>query len=333
MLHSYSEHFDFSQEETPNMPELKFGAVLWSQATDWDGFLSAAKHADALGFDSIWTWDHLYAIFGEPDQPIVEGYTALAGLAVSTQNAEIGLLVGANTFRNPGLVAKSIVTIDHMSQGRVILGLGGAWFELEHTAFGIDFGSGFGERLDWMDEATAAVRALLDGASVTSDGGRYQFQDLKLNPAPLQEHLPIMIGGSGEKKTLRTVARYADQWNAFGSPETLTHKDNVLRSHCADVGRKHEDIERTVGAKIVIRETASEAGRVLEELMEHNQTPMGNIADDETFWIGTAEQIAERMIAYRQVGFHTFLVEMPAPYDRETMNALIEVVKPAVASA
>lgn len=315
------------------MPELKFGAVLWSQATDWDGFLSAAKHADALGFDSIWTWDHLYAIFGEPDQPIVEGYTALAGLAVSTQNAEIGLLVGANTFRNPGLVAKSIVTIDHMSQGRVILGLGGAWFELEHTAFGIDFGSGFGERLDWMDEATAAVRALLDGASVTSDGGRYQFQDLKLNPAPLQEHLPIMIGGSGEKKTLRTVARYADQWNAFGSPETLTHKDNVLRSHCADVGRKHEDIERTVGAKIVIRETASEAGRVLEELMEHNQTPMGNIADDETFWIGTAEQIAERMIAYRQVGFHTFLVEMPAPYDRETMNALIEVVKPAVASA
>jgi alkanesulfonate monooxygenase SsuD/methylene tetrahydromethanopterin reductase-like flavin-dependent oxidoreductase (luciferase family) len=333
MLHSYSEHFDFSQEETPNMPELKFGAVLWSQATDWDGFLAAAKDADALGFDSIWTWDHLYAIFGEPDQPIVEGYTALAGLALSTQNAEIGLLVGANTFRNPGLVAKSVVTIDHMSQGRVILGLGGAWFELEHTAFGIDFGPGFGERLDWMDEATAAVRALLDGASVTSDGGQYQFQDLKLNPAPLQEHLPIMIGGSGEKKTLRTVARYADQWNAFGSPETLTHKDNVLRSHCADVGRKHEDIERTVGAKIVIRETASEAGRVLEELMEHNQTPMGNIADDETFWIGTAEQIAERMIAYRQVGFHTFLVEMPAPYDRETMNALIELVKPAVASA
>ena len=315
------------------MPELKIGAVLWSQATDWDGFLSAATDADALGFHSIWTWDHLYAIFGEPDQPIVEGYTALAGLALGTQHAEIGLLVGANTFRNPGLVAKSIVSIDHMSQGRAILGLGGAWFELEHTAFGIDFGSGFGERLDWMDEATAAVRALLDGASVTSEVGRYQFQELKLNPAPLREHLPIMIGGSGEKKTLRTVARYADQWNAFGSPETLTHKDNVLRSHCADVGRNHEDIERTVGAKIVIRDRASEAGRVLEELMEHNQTPMGNIADDETFWIGTADQIAEKMLAYRHVGFHTFLVEMPAPYDRETMNALIEVVKPVVASA
>lgn len=315
------------------MPDLKIGAVLWSQATDWERFLSAAADADALGYDSIWTWDHLYAIFGEPDQPILEGYTALAGLAMGTRRADIGLLVGANTFRNPGLVAKSVVSIDQMSKGRAILGLGGAWFELEHTAFGIDFGSGFGERLDWMDEATAAIRSLLDGDSVTSDAGRYQFQDLKLNPAPFREHVPIMIGGSGEKKTLRTVARYADQWNAFGSPETLAHKDNVLRSHCDDVGRNPEDIERTVGAKIVIRDSGADAGAFLEELMEHNQTPMDQIAEDETFWIGTADQIAERMIAYRQVGFHTFLVEMPSPYDRETMQALIEVVKPAVASS
>jgi len=315
------------------MSELKFGAVLWSQATSWNGFLSAAAEADALGYDSIWTWDHLYAIFGEPDQPIVEGYTALAGLAMGTRHADIGLLVGANTFRNPGLVAKSVVSIDHMSQGRAILGLGGAWFELEHTAFGIDFGSGFGERLDWMDGATAAIRSLLDGESVTSDAGRYHFQDLKLNPTPLREHLPIMIGGSGEKKTLRTVAKYADQWNAFGSPETLAHKDDVLRSHCDDVGRNPEDIERTVGAKILIRDSEAAAVRLLEDLMEHNKTPMDRIAEDETFWIGTAEQIAERMVAYRQVGFHTFLVEMPSPYDRETMHALIEVVKPAVASA
>jgi alkanesulfonate monooxygenase SsuD/methylene tetrahydromethanopterin reductase-like flavin-dependent oxidoreductase (luciferase family) len=142
-----------------------------------------------------------------------------------------------------------------------------------------------------------------------------------------------MIGGSGEKKTLRTVARYADQWNAFGTPETLTHKDEVLRAHCDDVGRDHSEIERTVGAKIVIRDTEDEAQRVLESLMEHNQTPMSNIADDHTFWIGTAEQIAEKMVGYRKVGFDTFLVEMPAPYDRETMEALIETVKPAVAAS
>jgi alkanesulfonate monooxygenase SsuD/methylene tetrahydromethanopterin reductase-like flavin-dependent oxidoreductase (luciferase family) len=316
------------------MAELKFGAVLWSQATDWAGFLAAAQRADDLGYDTIWTWDHLYAIFGEPHQPVVEGYTALAGLAMGTKRADLGLLVGANTFRNPGLVAKSVITADYMSGGRAILGLGGAWFELEHTAFGIDFGTGFGQRLDWFDEATAAIRDLLDGRSVTSpDDGRYQFRDLVLDPLPMRDRLPIMIGGSGEKKTLRTVARYADQWNAFGTPETLTHKDAVLRAHCDDVGRDHTEIERTVGAKIVIRDTEDEAKRVLESLMEHNQTPMSNIADDHTFWIGTAEQIAEKMVGYRRVGFDTFLVEMPAPYDRETMDALIESVKPAVAAS
>lgn len=310
---------------------MKLGAVLWSQATDWAGFLAAAQYADELGYDSIWTWDHLYAIFGDPDQPVVEGYTALAGLAQSTERAELGLLVGANTFRNPGVVAKSVVTIDHISGGRAILGLGGAWFELEHTAFGIDFGTGFGQRLDWMDEATAAIRSLLDGETVSSGGGgRYAFDGLRLNPIPFRDRLPIMIGGSGEKKTLRTVAKYADQWNAFGSPSTLAAKDAVLLRHCEEVGRDPGEIERTVGAKIVMRATESAARQVHEDMMEHNRTPMSAIAGDETFWLGTAAETIERMLAYREVGFHTLLAEMPAPYDRETMETLIGVVAPAV---
>lgn len=316
------------------MSQMKIGAVLWSQATDWEGFLTAARRADRLGYDSIWTWDHLYAIFGEPHQPIVEGYTALAGLAMGTEQAEIGLLVGANTFRNPGIVAKSMVTIDHISGGRAILGLGGAWFGPEHTAFGIDFGTGFGQRLDWMDEATAAIRSLLDGETVTSGGeGRYRFRELRLDPLPVRQHMPIMIGGSGEKKTLRTVARYADQWNAFGTPETLARKDAVLRRHCDEVGRNHVEIERTVGAKIVIRESESAARRVLDDLMERNRTPMSSIADDHTFWVGTADEITDRLLGYRQIGFRTLLAEMPAPYDEETMETLIGVVRPAVDSA
>jgi alkanesulfonate monooxygenase SsuD/methylene tetrahydromethanopterin reductase-like flavin-dependent oxidoreductase (luciferase family) len=312
------------------MPDVKFGAVLWSQATDWAGFLSAAQHADELGYDSIWTWDHIYAIFGDPHQPILEGYTALAGLATETKRTELGLLVGANTFRNPGLVAKMMVNIDHMSQGRAILGLGGAWFEPEHQAFGIDFGTGFGQRLDWMDEATAAIRALIDGGTVTSDGdGRYAFSGLRLNPGPARSRMPIMIGGSGEK-TLRSVAKYADQWNAFGDPETLQRKDSVLQRHCDDVGRDHTGIERTTSGKIVLRKSESEAQEVLTALMEHNRTPMSGIADDETFWVGTPDSLIERLLAYREIGFHTFIAEIPAPYDRETMETIIEVVKPAV---
>jgi alkanesulfonate monooxygenase SsuD/methylene tetrahydromethanopterin reductase-like flavin-dependent oxidoreductase (luciferase family) len=315
------------------MADVKLGAVLWSQASDWPEFLAAARHADDLGFDSIWTWDHLYAIFGDPYQQVVEGYTALAGIAMGTEKSEIGLLVGANTFRNPGLVAKSMVTIDHMSGGRAILGIGGAWFGTEHTAFGLDFGTGFGQRLDWLDEATGAIRALLDGETVTSDGmGRYSFDELRIAPLPLRVPMPIMIGGSGERKTLRTVAKYADQWNAFGTPETLARKDAVLRAHCEDVGRDHSVIERTVGAKIVIRPTVEAARHVLEGFMERNRTPMTAIADDDTFWVGTPDKLTEQMSAYVEVGFSTFLVELPAPYDRETMEVLAGTIRPALSA-
>jgi alkanesulfonate monooxygenase SsuD/methylene tetrahydromethanopterin reductase-like flavin-dependent oxidoreductase (luciferase family) len=315
------------------MADVKLGAVLWSQASDWPEFLAAARHADDLGFDSIWTWDHLYAIFGDPYQQVVEGYTALAGIAMGTEKSEIGLLVGANTFRNPGLVAKSMVTIDHMSGGRAILGIGGAWFGTEHTAFGLDFGTGFGQRLDWLDEATGAIRALLDGETVTSDGmGRYSFDELRIAPLPLRVPMPIMIGGSGERKTLRTVAKYADQWNAFGTPETLARKDAVLRAHCEDVGRDHSVIERTVGAKIVIRPTVEAARHALEGFMERNRTPMTAIADDDTFWVGTPDQLTEQMSAYVEVGFSTFLVELPAPYDRETMEVLAGTIRPAISA-
>jgi alkanesulfonate monooxygenase SsuD/methylene tetrahydromethanopterin reductase-like flavin-dependent oxidoreductase (luciferase family) len=313
------------------MGDVRFGINLWSQASDWDSFLAAAQLADRLGYDHLWTWDHLLPIFGALDQPILEGYTALAAVAAATERIRLGLFVGANTFRNPGIVAKSVVTIDHISHGRAILGLGGAWFEAEHRAFGIDFGRGFGERLDRLRESMSAIRQLVDGETVTSPAdGYYAFDALRILPVPVQPHLPIMIGGSGERKTLRIVAESADMWNAFGSAEVLAAKDAVLRAHCADVGRDPSTIERTVGCKITIRDTAAEAERAVRAALEHNRAPVSLATTDATFWTGTAEQIAEIMVGYRDVGFETFIVELPAPYDVETIHALIEVVKPMV---
>ena len=315
------------------MAEVKLGANLWSQASDWPTFLEAGRQAERLGFDHLWTWDHVLAIFGDASQPIFEGYTALAALAQATDRIGLGLFVGANTFRNPALAAKSVLTIDHISGGRAMMGLGGAWFELEHRAFGFDFGSGFGQRLDWLAEAVPAVRGLLDGDEVTSpSGGRYAFDHLRLAPGPAQDRIPLVIGGSGERKTLRIVAEHADIWNAFGLPDELVHKDEVLRRHCEDVGRNPDDIERSVGCKVTIRSTEAEAERVRRALLEHNRTPLASVADDHTFWTGTPEQVAETMTAYRRIGFSTFIVELPAPYDLETMESLVTTVKPMVES-
>lgn len=315
-------------------PGTRLGILLWNQATDWAGFEAAARRVDELGYEHLWTWDHLYAIFGDPYQAVFEGNTTLAAWAMVTRNARLGLMVGANTFRNPGLVAKMTTNLDRMSDGRAILGLGGAWFELEHASYGIEFGGSVGERLDWMDEAVAALRRLVDGEEFSSTGdGRYRFDHLRMEPPAVQARLPIMIGGGGERKTLRTVAKYADMWNESGSVELLRRKDEVLRAHCAAVGRDSAEIERTTSCKPVIRDTEAAARRAWEAQMAHNRTPMTEVEDDETFWAGTPEQIAERMIARREIGFHTFIAEMAAPYDEETLERWIGDVKPMVDAA
>jgi alkanesulfonate monooxygenase SsuD/methylene tetrahydromethanopterin reductase-like flavin-dependent oxidoreductase (luciferase family) len=313
------------------MANVKFGILLWSQAASWSEMLDAAKTVDRLGYAHLWTWDHLYAIFGDPYQPIFEGYSLLNAWARETERVRLGLLVGANTFRNPGLVAKIAATLDHVSEGRAIVGIGGAWMEPEHTAHGIEFGSGFGQRLDWLDESVGAIRGLLDGEEVTSEpGAHYAFDHLRHQPPPVQQHVPILIGGSGEKKTLRTVARYADMWNAMGPVDVMRHKIEVLRQHCEDVGRDPSQIEFTLGIKATIRDSEDEADRVWKAAMEHNRTPLERVADDTTFWNGTAAQLAEKLAPYVELGFHTVISEQPAPYDTETLQRLIGEVKPLV---
>ena len=216
------------------MSDVRLGICLWNQAAEWAELEAAARRVDELGYEHLWTWDHLYAIVGDPYKSVFEGYATLGALAKVTWSVRLGLFVGANTFRNPGLVAKSLTTLDHASGGRIIAGLGAAWHELEHEAHGIDFGSSPGERLRWLEESVGALRGLFAGETVTSPpGGRYEFRDLRLLPPPVQKPIPIMVGGSGEKRTLKLVARHADACNFVGDTARVRHKLAVLHEHCA----------------------------------------------------------------------------------------------------
>jgi alkanesulfonate monooxygenase SsuD/methylene tetrahydromethanopterin reductase-like flavin-dependent oxidoreductase (luciferase family) len=314
------------------MNDFKIGINLWSQGSTWPDLLDTAREVDHLGYESLWTWDHVKAIFGDPHQPIFEGWTAITAWAMATQRVKIGLMVGANTFRNPGLVAKIATTLDHVSGGRAILGLGGAWFELEHSEFGIEFGNSVGERLDWLDESVGAVRALVSGEKVTSPaGGRYHFRDLTINPLPVQKRLPILIGGNGRTKTLRTLAKYGDMWNAFGLPAEVKELDGVLRQHCEEVGRDEREIERSINLWMIIRDSEAEARREWAAEMERNRTPLEDAMQPSRPILGTPETIIERLLEYCDVGFTTAIVEMPAPFDRETLERLAREVAPRVA--
>jgi alkanesulfonate monooxygenase SsuD/methylene tetrahydromethanopterin reductase-like flavin-dependent oxidoreductase (luciferase family) len=304
---------------------VKFGLQLWSQQTDWPSFRDAALAAEANGWDSVWTWDHLLAIFGPWEQPIFEGWTALAALGPITTRVRLGLMVGANTFRNPGLTAKLATTLDHVSNGRAVLGIGAAWFDREHDAFGIDFGKSPGERLDWLDEAVMLLRRLLDGERVDHDGPRYRMHDALCEPRPIQAHLPILVGGSGRKKTLRTVAQRADAWNTSGSFEEVQDALATLERHCAAVGRDPATLEKTVSFHIILRDDPVAAEARTRDLLRAN----GVAIDDFGGYVaGTPAQVAETLEPYRDLGFETFIVRMPAPYDQETIERIGEVGGP-----
>jgi alkanesulfonate monooxygenase SsuD/methylene tetrahydromethanopterin reductase-like flavin-dependent oxidoreductase (luciferase family) len=302
---------------------VRVGALLWPQTDGWPAIRDAAVRADKAGLDSLWTWDHLMAIVGPFEQPILEGWTTLAAMAILTESATLGLMVGANTFRNPGLTAKLATTLDHLSGGRAILGIGGAWFGREHDGYGIDFGSGFGERLDRLDESVMLIRRLLDGERIADHTGPvYRMHDALVEPRPIQKRLPIMIGGSGPKKTLRTTARYADGWNAEGSVEELRAKDAILRERCDEVGRNTDEIERTTSVWMVIRDDPAEARRV----MAANAAANGDtVSDDDLVYVGSPDKIADELRPIVELGFRHVIVDAMAPYDAETLERLPDV--------
>ena len=301
---------------------VRFGLQLWSQQTDWPGFRDAALAAEAAGWDSVWTWDHLLAIFGPWEQPSLEGWTSIAALAPLTTRVRLGLMVGANTFRNPGLTAKLATTLDHLSGGRAVLGIGGAWFEREHDAFGIDFGASPGQRLDWLDESVVLIRRLLDGERVTHTGPAYTFDDAVCAPRPIQARLPILVGGTGRRKTLRIVAERADAWNASCTVDEARDMLAALEKHAAAAGRDLATLEKTVSFPLILRDDAAAAQARMDELEAHNGvTDMGDVPH----LAGSPAQVADAIRPYRDLGFSTVIVRMPAPYDRETIERVGEV--------
>jgi F420-dependent oxidoreductase-like protein len=309
------------------VPETKIGALVWNQCTDWPAMREVGEAADRLGYDTLWTWDHLYPIQGSIDGPFLEGYMLLAGWSQATSRIQLGLMVGANTFRNPALVVKMVTTLDHLSGGRAILGIGAAWFETEHTAFGIDFGSGMGERLDRLDEAAELMRAMLHAPAATARGRFYHAKDVRNDPRPIRARLPILIGGAGERKTLRSVARHADMWNvALVTPDEAAHKDAVLRRWCEEAGRDPDEIERTMSlGPILIRDDAEDGRRTEAAFRARNPGMTREVR------IGTVDEIVAHATAYVDRGFRHLVFHLPAPHDLETLERFATEVRPALA--
>jgi F420-dependent oxidoreductase-like protein len=282
---------------------MKFGIQHPNFTFDGDGpaiadsLRKVVMAGEDLGYDSFWVMDHFHQIanVGQPQEPMLEGWATISALAGMTSKIKLGTMVTGNTYRHPSVLAKMGATVDVLSKGRLFMGIGAAWNEEEASAYGIPFPS-TKERLQRMDEAVQLILRMWTEDKASFDGKFYQLRGAYCNPKPIQKpHPPILIGGAGEKRTLKTVAKYGDASNLFGSPDTVKRKLDILRGHCKQVGRDYDSIIKSKLGRVVIGD---------REAIEKTFAQMGVPAErmKEFITYGTPDQIHEQLEAFREVG-------------------------------
>lgn len=313
---------------------LSIGFQAWSTGASWRQLMAAGSAVADHGFETLWSNDHFLpalgseAVVGPVDGAVFEGWSILTGWAMTTKRVRLGCLVSGAGYRNPALLVRMATALDHASGGRAVLGLGAGWHEREHRMFGFPFPP-IRERLDRLEEAAAICRGLLDGDRVTLAGRWFAVQGAVNDPRPVQERLPMVIGGSGEKRTLRIVARYADWWNADGNdPAEFARLSGVLDEHCAAIGRDPATIRRTIGQlPPLIRPRVADAQRRLAAILVGHGMPADlarrSAAADP--YAGPVSAIVDRLGRMREAGASLVVFDWPAPFDRTTLEGLADV--------
>jgi F420-dependent oxidoreductase-like protein len=280
--------------------------------------VEVATTAESSGFDSLFVMDHLHQIpgVGPPEDRMLEGNTALAALAARTERLQLGLMVGSVTYRNPALHAKITTTLDVISGGRAIHSLGAGWYEEEHRAYGYDFPP-LKERFERLEDALQISRAMFTQESATVDGRHFRVENVLINPKPLRGDIPILVGGSGERKTLRLVAQYADGCNVFGDAERSRHLMGVLDAHCEDVGRDPGEITRTRLGTLAIGATHEAAEAALASWPARMSLDPERLRMFVT--VGDPDEVGEQLRALVDAGIEAFVFSVPNPQDLDAV--------------
>jgi F420-dependent oxidoreductase-like protein len=310
---------------------MKFGAVANQSGVTWQEVLDQWKDADSGdAYDSMWLMDHFVTGFGGAfgsEGPCFEGWTALSALAQATSRVKIGILVTGNTYRHPAVLAKQATTVDHISGGRLIFGLGAGWHEYEHQAFGINLPP-VKERMDRLEEAAWLIKALWTDERPSMDGQYYSLDKPPYNPANVQEpHPPILIGGGGEKRTLKIVAQYADVANVMGTPDETRHKWEVLDEHCDAIGRDPKSIKRTIQAPLFLNEDPAFQERVLQGMASARGGTPEEARD--ALLIGGPEEVKDKIGRYQDAGVEEIYAAMWPRFFPPIVQKFAEEVIPA----